>query len=350
MISQVYPHLSEEDAVDRIIEKMRPDINKGLPLDRIDTIEDLVRFARIVESRERQIENRTKGQHVGQHSRPRFSARDSRNQPFEAQETDGSDKLTILSDKDRVQQSHQSKSQVKRYRCDRIGHIGKECMATKTVDGKPVRLPKKPAQEQVHRIESNEVSKLHLNAAATYVDKIHSINEGKSGGQKVSKFLLSKKIKCNGIELIGLVDTGTFHTILDESVARENNWEIEGPAPRLGSAGNNPLDCVGTCKLEIEVTFNKRTRAASIHVAVVRNLGIRLLIGYKSLSISRLLVDPDDDQLSFKKASLVRNTKSGIRNREKLTLAPRTQDIIEATIPTVGTVLTIPNTLDRVLG
>jgi len=148
------------------------------------------------------------------------------------------------------------------------------------------------------------------------------------------------------VEIAGLVDTGSFHTVIDERSVEKNDWKIDRPGPVLGAAGNNPLYCVGTCELVTELTINRRTRSAKLHFAVVAKLGVGLLIGFEFLFIFRVLIYAEARQLSFRRNSIVRSAREEIRTKEGLSQEPRSQSLIEALSPVTGTILPIPTVLE----
>lgn len=268
MIKVIDNNVDEEEAVEKIVGKMRPEIIKFLPLDGANNIEELVSLACKAESRARQIEERAK-------------VRPKQTQPETKQKDLPPPKLT--------KPGETETQQVKCYRCTRLGHIARECTATSKPDGKPCK-----ERQIANGVNTIQEPKLTLNESVSFEDRVNTIDERKP---KVSSPLLFQKVSLNGYELAGLVDTGSLHTIIDESVARLRKWKIEGPAPLLGAAGENPLRCIGTCKIEIELTINNRTRKATMHIAVVENLGTSLLIGFKLLSIFHLIVDAEAKQI-----------------------------------------------------
>jgi transposase InsO family protein len=334
LLKQIYPRLDEEEATDRIISKLKPDIIKSLPLDGVDSIEDLVSFANRIESRAKQIEQRVKTSTNTRYGNKQYYS-DSRK--TNDQRKSGQDiEQAKQPEKQEPSSDGNKRSTIQCYRCKDTGHIGRQCTARVAIDGKPLRLPKSE-QTKVNNIQE---PKLVLNEGI----KFHDIVNNVSVGSKVSGSMLFQPLRCNDFDMNGLVDTGSFHTVLDAALVRQNKWKVDLPAPILGAAGNNPLCCIGTCEVTVSVTLNKRTRTATFHFAVVENLGHNMLIGLEFLSIMRIMIDAEHRRLFFKKESL---TNRGICSTDNLTIAPRSQSSIEGSVPTKGTILAIPNTLSN---
>jgi len=62
----------------------------------------------------------------------------------------------------------------------------------------------------------------------------------------------------------------------------------------------------------------------------------------KKIEHIRLIIDTVEEQLYIIEASLVSDSTTGNRNQQGLTLRPKSQNIIEATCPTVGAILAVP--------
>lgn len=332
LLRQLYPRADEDEAIDKIVSKMRPEIIKSLPLGGVDTIEELVTFSSKIESRERQLAERMK--HANRATRS--SAQPFNRKPMNQEVIEKPKQQAEIGKREREQSKGAGP---KCYRCLRVGHIGKNCTAAKAADGGPIRMPKS-VSDPTNKVNQIQASKLSLNSNALIEDKVNTVKE-----KLVSNRMLFQILKCNGVGIRGLVDTGSYHSVIDGEVVRENGWTIDKPAPRLGAAGNNPLSCIGTCEIDVELTLGRRTRSTKFHFAVVENLGQPLLIGFEFVSLMQLLIDAENRQLFFKKASVVKK-KPGIRTQEEMVIGPRTQKVIEASIPTVGTVLAIPNLFD----
>lgn len=345
------PNISEAEAIDKITDKLRPEIINGLGLTEPLTIEELVRLTTQIEDKIRRVAERIK-KSIAQESNKNNMATNQQKPRDENDATNSKNKPSnSYNDADK-------KTQIKCYRCDGFGHIGKDCTATETVNGGPIKLPKqKPIQ--LDAVVNAIQPRLNFNRLVSTIDKIHAIEVTEnddnrdvasvsgppvSHSKSLPSKLLFQTISCNGVKVAGLIDTGSFHSVIDEQIVRENKWVIESPAPILGAAGNNPLRCVGTCEIEVELTINNRTRSAKLHFAIVTNLGTKLLIGLEFISIFRLIIDTESRQIYFKRSSIEKRSR-GIRNIAKLSFEPRTQTMIEARAETTNTILTKPTKL-----
>lgn len=182
MIRQLYPRIDEEEAVDRIIAKMRPETIKSLPLENIDSIEELVKFSCLAECRDRQIEDRTK-RLTRQTPAQRYPTRE----PTQLN-TNPEPKHVNKQKPNDGQQATGGSSGIQCFRCKRRGHTGRDCKETKAIDGKAVKLPK---QTSVNAIQESQLS---LNKNATFHDKVNSIDDS------VSKMLF-QRMRFNDVEV-----------------------------------------------------------------------------------------------------------------------------------------------------
>lgn len=278
MIRLLYPNIDEEEAVEKITDKMRPEIMSGLALHKPETIEELVDLASRIESKEKRIGERVYRANNYTRYKPEY------NRMYEKQ-------VSTSSNGENNDEMHEARPTVKCYKCNRLGHISRDCRATHTIVGKPPRERKIHTRtgESVNAIQYSE-PRLEFNRTATTSDTIHTIahtETKKVHGPKTvsdvhvsfsesipsSRQLLYQTLSCNGVKVVGMIDTGSYHSVVDEEVAQENGWTIEGRAPVLGAAGNNPLECIGACKLKIELTINKRTRSVRHSCDSIGKLG-----------------------------------------------------------------------------
>lgn len=74
------------------------------------------------------------------------------------------------------------------------------------------------------------------------------------------------------------------------------------------------------------------------NIAVVKNLTAPLLVGLELMSAFKINIDTEMNQLIYKKESI----KGGIRTVKAEKIPPRSQTIINATVNTVGSIMTVP--------
>lgn len=244
------PTIGESDAIDRILDKLRPELITGLSLKEFEDIEDIVSKASKLEDSHRRVDERGKRYD----SKPRTTRRESHSdsnqtkvKAYNSQNRQGikaseqrprQSNTNQTSEPNSATSSNKSTNPIMCYRCLRNRHMGRECRATIAADGKPVRMPR-VRNDQVNAVQRELVP---LNGNVAVKETINAI-KGTS--------MLTHKIKCNSIEYIGLIDSGAFSTIVDERIALANNWEISGPPPLLEAAGSNRLSSRGTTKIDI---------------------------------------------------------------------------------------------------
>lgn len=74
--------------------------------------------------------------------------------------------------------------------------------------------------------------------------------------------------------------------------------------------------------------------------------GLDLLIGLKFISIMRLVIDAENRRLYFE-GTKSEPKSTDIRSSDNLVLTPKTQNIVAAVTPAIGTVSTISNNVEN---
>jgi len=132
-----------------------PEIIESLPLADIETIEDLVSLAGKVESLDRQIEER-RGKSAG------FEKKERKPEPYNnLTRRDANEEKPRGPPKDSKGEppsntsNATSKRGIRCYCSDHTGHIGKDYIFTKTINGKPTKLPKSESEilDKVNNIQ-----------------------------------------------------------------------------------------------------------------------------------------------------------------------------------------------------
>lgn len=177
LLKQVYPKLDDDEALDRITSMLRPDIIRSLPLVTPDSIEELVAMACKMESRQRQLDQRMRTKtDVRYPSRQPYQDTRKPNYEVRRQPEAVSEQPRPTKQPDTSSESGPltNRSSIQCYRCKGIGHIGKDCVATKAIDGKPIRLPKN-LQTNGIRVNVVQEPRLALNANVQFKDTVNNV-------------------------------------------------------------------------------------------------------------------------------------------------------------------------------
>lgn len=311
------PGISTECAIEKIIDKLRPELSTALALQEPNDVEELVQLCGRLEHREQRIADRRK---ASANESPRYTSGNNRERAQTKMATKG--------------QNKKDTSNVKCYRCYALGHIAKSCTATKTVDGKPVR---ERVAKSINVIDDEDSSD-GLNDEVVVTDRIRTINS-KLKARKGSDSI-SCSIRCNKETINGVVDTGAYYTVVDKKLVDRYGWKIEGTSPILQAAGKTLLRCPGLTKIDFELTLGDRTRCATMVVAVVEELGTDLLLGREFAKTFKLNIDAETGGLTFKPLDKI---GKGIVAPARTTLPARSISIIKAQVGAEGTVLSVPN-------
>lgn len=253
------------------------------------------------------------------------------------------------------------------YRCERKGHYASDCKANTKVDG--TKLDRKPysAKNRIHLVNDNgeenedveivnvrknmiirvqkdpddnnlEVARVNNVATTEPPPMNHQNNAVKPKFVQANENLMSHPVKCNESIIQGTVDTGSQVTVINKSIVDENGWQLMNCKPRLQGASGDDLKCVGAVKLELEVTIGKTSKTKKHIIPVVKGLSVDLLIGLDLMSVFEICIDTNTRRLSYKKSSIA----PGIRTLKPVTIQPRSQQAILATVYTDGTIITVP--------
>ena len=147
------------------------------------------------------------------------------------------------------------------YRCDRMGHFSSKCTATTNAKGEPIKS--KQTSRNVNNVNTAADVKhpeiISINSSKNYALS-HSRNilgpsnmtRGQSGAVQLvagGGRLLEQAVKCNGVEIRAIVDTGAYVTMISDRIVKQHRWSTKGPAPRLVGAGSTNIATRGIVKL-----------------------------------------------------------------------------------------------------
>ena len=245
------------------------------------------------------------------------------------------------------------------YKCDRSGHLARDCFASHKKDGTPIPRDETRTSKKVNMVEKpssgedecdsdneivtiehacNSIGGKSLDDVDTKVEVVRkpSTRQNKvlsvSGGDK----LLEQTLKCNDKPLLAIVDTGAYATVLNDEVVKRYGWKLEGPTTPLVGADGSYLKMSGVTTIKVEMTIGRFTKSKIVKVAVMKNLTSEMLLGLELMRVMGICINVGKMQLSFDKESI----KPGIRTREDENLQPRTQTVIEGQINCVGPIIT----------
>lgn len=215
------------------------------------------------------------------------------------------------------------------FRCGKEGHWARDCKASngnnsflKRIDQSksPVRTILKKEEELSEELNSIKITK-HC---------------GKIGIQ--NSFAIEYPIECNGIEIKGLIDTGSQVTVVDEKLVRKHGWKITHEPKNMTGAGGNKLNTPGSTILTLAIKIGQTKKEKKHLVAVVKDFTSDLLIGLDLLANFQICINTSNQTLRFEKGSIAPE----IRTIKRTIIPPRTQKIMAAKIQEEGTIMTVP--------
>lgn len=163
------------------------------------------------------------------------------------------------------------------YRCGRANHVSPGCKAKWHVDGTIIKdkTPTRTDKKQVNKT-ANKVCNCTIDHDEDVV-VVSRVNAVKLIDNKSDK-AIRHKISCNGIEYIALIDTGSAATILSEDAADKLKIKIEPRSESLVGAGGEPLGCLGTATVKLEIVIGKIKKAINLKVVIAKKIKEPMLV------------------------------------------------------------------------
>lgn len=313
MIRILNPEISEKEEVDKISEKLRADYAAAIVDKEPQTVEELRNICRKVEAaadlRRASIAN-NRVDNGNKNLRNRFQPPRSKGK----------------------EQSSQNNKERKCFRCNRNNHLVKDCRAMTKLDGTTIPEERKaPVTKKAIRSisaiadekEDEQEVRVLCGAILTSMDK----NQNN---------MLAQYVTCNGIPIKAIVDSGAWMTVIDEKLARNNNWSIAKTTKQAIGAGSQPLIIVGEAKLEISLIINGIKKIKFHTCLIVRDLATPMLLGADLLVSFDIVVDLPNHCLDYAK-----HFGPGLRMVNRRTIPARTQMMVQTYAPVIGEILTI---------
>lgn len=224
------------------------------------------------------------------------------------------------------------------YRCNREGHMSKDCWAKTKKDG--TTLEPKQGNSSVNTVtyQSNEWG--------IEADKVLTIKHEKANTKKANPVnlvigggkLIETQIMCNKELVPAIVDTGAYVTVIDEKLTLDKGWKVNQNAKTLiGADGNRLLTC-GTTRIQLEIRIGRVSKTKQHEVVVVRNLTAPMLLGLELMKTLRICVDTEKGTLSFQKESI----QTGVRTISEEVIPARTQKTIKTKVNADGPIMVLP--------
>ena len=247
------------------------------------------------------------------------------------------------------------RTELKCYRCDRIGHLSKDCFSKTKKDGSPIKGDPPRSKNSSSKVNLVSEAKPPIKnpsvAEILCIKHAKGVQENKWGTTSTSHTnlvvgggkLLEKEVICNRERVIAVVDTVAYVSVVDERVAKHYGWEIQHPVQRLVGADGESLKSKGMVTLNFELRLGKTSKAKIHQFAVVENLTAQLLLGLELMRELNILIDTSSGVLTYATSKV----KTGIRTLRDEVIPKRSQSILKARVNTVGTILQVPFTLEN---
>lgn len=253
MLMLVEPNKHKDELVECIRDRLRGVYQDKLSLYTIDTIEQLNDCCLRIEACLKAARNASKREE--RESERRVSANKE-----ESGKSSGKGRTDNKpSDKDGSGDS--KAATMKCYRCERRGHLARNCRAKSKADGSECDPPRKEAKKEksVNVVQEEEKPKEGAEGDKEQVKTIRPagsrhlcmvypsnliIREGS---------LITKNIRCNGVALDSIIDTGAFISVVNAKMALKHNWAIKKKETTQVHAGGGDLNCLG--KTMVDVTM-----------------------------------------------------------------------------------------------
>lgn len=335
------PELPEREQMRQIRAKLRPEYLAWIAHDEPRTMAELRSCCLKVEAGQSSNE-KPRLQQNSKNDKARLGPKTERKPPYKKTE-------------DNKKNFAMSKS-IKCYECGRYGHIGKECrsrtakkLQTKSANKTNSILEPKTGcndeqdvltVEHIHTIrvgDANEKLMANEHFDAADCPKLNSKSSVNLLAASEGKFIC-QKLKVNDTLVSALIDTGAYYSAVSRKISSENDWKVERPAPKLISAGGQPLECDGTTRLDVEITIGKRTKKIVHYAIVVHNLSTTMLVGLQLLGKLKININCELKCLFFEQPQ----RKGGVTLMEDIKIPARTMQTIKANANTTGTIIIKP--------
>lgn len=219
-------------------------------------------------------------------------------------------------------------------RCNRNNHSENSCFATTRLDGSRIDRPQPSISNSVKSSgQVNMVDSSQPNGLRVVTKTIQNINM-----KTYSHDLITTIVKCNDHTLEAIVDTGSQATLIDKTIAIENNWLPTQQSGTMTDAQGCQINCLGSFIGNIELIIGKVSKSLELPIAVVESLPAKFLLGMDALAAMEICIHILKRTLAFEKDSI----QPGIRTLKEVVIPPRHELIIKSQAKHVGTILTIP--------
>lgn len=197
------------------------------------------------------------------------------------------------------------------YKCNRTGHWSKDCRANTKLDGTPINKTSSPytprrvsftpqrygssrntnakriSTLQVKPPENDDINVLTVRKSMSITveeDENSSCNTAtevttRKGhkmnlvANQIDKNLIEHEIICNGVKLIGMIDTGSQVIAVSSSTAIWYGWKASELAQKMTGAGGKPLMSSSYIKADVELQINKTSKSKKHYCSHQKPLG-----------------------------------------------------------------------------
>jgi 3-methyladenine DNA glycosylase AlkC/predicted aspartyl protease len=322
LISLIDDKMPEEEIVDIIRDKLREEFKQKMTLSILYTVEQLNDACLRIEAE------------LPKPKRDKNDKRQDQNKKSSNNKDGGkkTDKKDKNADKSSDGKSSDSKNRTNRkcYRCERHGHLAKDCRCSTKANGEPVNPPPKRnvqtiASEQSQSRTNQVIQKSEPNdkpAAKAGLNYITGLLVG--GGS-----LIELPVKLNEETVNAIVDTGAFCSVISADVVRRTGWPVKRECPKLSHAAGQNLDCLGTVTVTITVTLGGKSASKDADLVVVDKLCTPFILGVELIRRLNLVIRAGD-RVPVVFARGIR--KRGARAKDRVTLPARSIHIIQAAV------------------
>lgn len=235
------------------------------------------------------------------------------------------------------------------YKCQRTNHEAKDCFAKTKLDGSAI-TNNPTSKQKVNAITAQQ----SVNGQVLTVRRVNMIKhlaQQKLDLGRIDRFvnrlgllvssqrdLIHHEISCNGVKVSCMCDSGSFTTVIDSKVVLENGWKLGPIIEPLSGAGGEPLKCVGSVELDIEITINKISKSTRHVVSVVSDLAEPMILGLELMDMFDIVISAKKKRILFEPSS----TRPGISLIKQEIVPPKSIKVVQARALTVGTIMAVP--------
>lgn len=277
LCSDYKPDMSEEDRIDRIVDKLLPHFFPNIIEDDYKTVKDLqCRAVRLEDGILRKADKTSVA--VVTKERNKFDKK-SKKGVVKCNSCSGfghysNECPTAKRNDDKKTKGEPNKkfdkSKIKCYNCYKMGHFKSECKAPAKTD------------------EKKETGASKFVKLPPPVSSIRP------------KLPIEIDCKINGHLIRGMADSGAAISVIHENVAKRLDLKVnKTEAPRMATAGASDMSVRGTFKGIVGLIIDRKERSCEVKLVVARHLPHELIIGYDILSELYVLADFGREKLSF---------------------------------------------------